>query len=370
MRMRQFRLFLVMAALACLPSSLCILRAQSTASVSGQITDQSGAVIPDARVTLTNLATTAKLVTTSQSEGSYAFPFAQPGVYSLAVEKTGFQPSLINNINVEVSMNVRQNVSLRVGNATQQLTVTDQASGVSVDSAALGQVVKADQIQSVPLQGRNFLGLATLSAGVNPPSYSNGQSAAQGFGNTRGERGDLVVSISGVREISTVYLFDGVPSKQQFYGAVGFQPPPDSIQEFNIQRGYLPTEFGPPAVVNVVTKSGTNEIHGSVWEFLRNNAMDARNFFDIKKPAFHENIFGFSAGGPIVRNRLFWFGDYEGTRLSEGITSYAIVPTPAMLNGDFSGSPTIIKDPSTGVAFPNNIIPHPRSLPSPRSTTR
>src|SRR5581483_3303715 len=281
----------------------------------------------------------------------------------------------------------RQDVVLTVAAVAEQVNVEASSAQVIVDNPALGEVLQSKKIVDLPLNGRAFLQLATLSAGVSPPIKPIGganafQSVAQGFSALRPT---LVVSVSGVREISSDYLFDGIPSRQQFYGAVGLQPPIDSIAEFKIQRGYFSPQFGQPAVINVVIKSGTNDLHGTAWEFFRNDKLDARSFFDQTKAPWRQNQFGFNLGGPAVKNKLFWFGDYEGQRTRQYRQSFATVPTPAMFNGDSSGFPTIYDpltyDPVTNTKqpFPGNQIPsgrisdfakkYQRFFPAPNSAT-
>lgn len=358
------RIFSRLVWLACLflvlPASVLHLNAQSTGTISGTVTDQSGAAIPAVALRLQNGATGEVRNGTSESNGSYTFALLPPGTYSLTAMKAGFSRVLLEHIVVQVNSDTREDITAPLAQVSQQLTVQASPVEVNTEDASLGEVVQARQMVALPLNGRDFLQLGTLSAGVEPPAMQNNESTTQLLS---GGRNTLTLSVSGSREISPEFLFDGVPSKQFFYGAVGIEPPVDSIAEFKIQRGYFSPEFGAPAVINVVIKSGSNSFHGSAWEFFRNDVLDARNFFDITKPPYRQNQFGFNVGGPAIRNKLFWFGDYEGFKVRQSATSYLFVPTPAELSGNFSGQPTIYQPDTYNAAtgtrtpFPNNQIP-------------
>ncbi|MCL4402448.1 MAG: TonB-dependent receptor, partial [Acidobacteria bacterium] len=358
----------------CLAAALLLLLgamfafAQSSGSLVVTVSDKSGGTVADASLELQNIATGQTRTALSSGTGAYTFDLIPSGVYRLKVSKPGFAPLTVDGINVQVNTVARQNVTLEVATVASQVNVEANAAQIIVDTPALGEVIETKTITDLPLNGRDFLQLATLSAGVAPPIKPIGganpfQSVAQGFSSLRPT---LVVSVSGVREASADYLFDGIPSRQQFYGAVGLQPPVDSIDEFKIMRGYFSPEFGQPAVINVVTKSGTNALHGTAWEFFRNDALDARSFFDRQKAPWRMNQFGFNLGGPIIKNKLFWFGDYEGQRTRQFTQSFATVPTDAMFAGDFSGLPTIFDpstyDPATGTKqpFAGNQVPGDR----------
>jgi Carboxypeptidase regulatory-like domain len=354
---------MIMAVLLLSGMGTSLLTAQTAGTVSGIITDQSNAPVPDVKLVLQNVDTGDSRDGTSTITGNYTFALVPPGRYKLTAARSGFGTVVVKDIVVQVNSAVTHDITVAVAQGSEQVTV--KASAVEVDrhTAALGEVVQARQIVDLPLNGRDFLQLATLSAGVNPPAVQNGESVTQGLS---GGRPSLTVSVSGSREISPEFLFDGIPSKQFFYGAVGVEPPVDSLAEFKIQRGYFSPEFGAPAVVNVVVKSGTNAIHGAAWEFLRNDVLDARNFFDTSKPPYRQNQYGANGGGPAIKNKLFWFGDYEGFKVRQSGTSFATVPTTAMLQGNFSELPAIY-DPATYNAanqtrqqFPNNQIPGDR----------
>ena len=340
--------------------------AQTSGAVSELVTDAAGAVVPDANLVLRNVATGDTRNGITAGDGQYTFASVPPGTYTLTTQKPGFTVVTVENLIVQVNTPVRRDVTLTVAAVSQAVTVQASPVAVNSESASLGEVITAEKIVQLPLNGRNFLQLATLSPGVNPPATQNGQSTTQNLG---GGRSTLTVSISGSREISPDFLFDGIPSRHDYYGAVGIEPPVDSIAEFKIQRGYFSPQFGQPGVINLVLKSGTNSVHGAAWEFFRNDVLDARNFFDSTKAPYKQNQFGFDIGGPAVKNKLFWFGDYEGQRIRQSGSSFAFVPSQAELQGDFTGGPTIYDpstyDPTTNTrqSFSNNVIPANRISP-------
>lgn len=258
-------------------------QAQETGSLSGIITDPSGAVVPDVRLTLTEIDTGVIRTTSSNQSGAYTLSLVPRGNYMLAVEKAGFSTRSIQGIRLRVNDTLRYDFALDVGKVSEKVNVDAAAVAVNAETATIGEVINSQQIVAMPLNGRSFIQLATLSAGVTPPDVNNArtESTTQGAG---AGRAISTVSISGVREVSPEFLIDGILSRNAGYGAVGAQPPVDSIAEFNVQRGYFSPKFGLPAVVNVVYKSGTNAFHGAVWEFLRNDKFDAKSFCNCLAP--------------------------------------------------------------------------------------
>jgi outer membrane receptor protein involved in Fe transport len=330
-------------------------QAQETGSISGIITDPSGAVIPGVNLKLSEIDTGVIRTTSSNERGAYAFSLVPPGNYVLDAQKQGFSTRSVQAIQLRVNDTLRYDFALQVGQIAEKVTVQASAETVNTETATIGEVINSQQMVATPLNGRSFIQLATLSAGVTPPDVNNArtESTTQGAG---AGRPISTVSVSGVREVSPEFLMDGVLTRNAGYGAIGAQPPVDSVEEFNVQRGYFSPKFGLPAVINVVYKSGTNAFHGAVWEFFRNDILDAKSYFDKIKPPLRQNQFGVNVGGPIIKRRLFFFGDYEGLRSQVSTTEFHTVPTPQMLAGDFSGLPTII-DPFTQQPFPNNQIP-------------
>ncbi len=349
-----------MAVVLLLASLVQRIEAQTTGNILGTVTDPAGAAVPDVSLKLENVATGETRTGATGPSGDYNFALLPPAMYTLTVTKSGFATVNVQNLQLAVDQNLRHDITLTLAQLTQQVNVQASAVQVNTETPTLGAVVEARQIIQLPLNGRDFLQLATLSAGVSPPATQNGESTTQALS---GGRPTLTISVSGSREISPEFMFDGIPNKQFFYGAVGIEPPVDSLAEFKIQQGYFSPAFGQPAAVNVVTKSGTNTIHGAAWEFIRNDNLDARNFFDTGKPPYRQNQYGGNVGGPAIKNKLFWFGDYEGFHVRQSGTGFAKVPTANELSGNFSGLPTIY-DPATWnpttqtrQPFANNQIP-------------
>lgn len=339
---------------------------KSSGEILGVVTDPSGSVVSGVSITITNTATNESRRATTDGLGNYRVPFVLPGIYNVKAEMASFKTAITEGLAVRVDEQRRQDIVLQVGEVTQEVTIEANAVTVNAETPTLGNIIEQRRMVELPLNGRSFLSLAYLSAGAVQPGVGNVGSTAAGLS---GGRPGVSVSISGLREGSNDILFDGVPSKHNFYSAVATQPPPEAISEFKVQQGYFSPEYGLPAVVNVVTKSGTNEFHGAAWEFLRNDALNARNTFDLRKVPTRENQYGVAAGAPILKDKLFVFGSYEGQKIRRSSTGRYIVPTPAMLQGDFSALlPTrVIYDPATFDAntgtrqpFPGNIIPAAR----------
>ncbi|MCY4586348.1 MAG: carboxypeptidase regulatory-like domain-containing protein [Bryobacterales bacterium] len=338
---------------------------KSSGELVGTVTDTSGAALVDVLLTAVNVDTNELRQAQSDQLGSYRFLFLPPGMYTLTAELESFRTASVENLSVQVDQQRRQDVVLEVGQVTETITVEAEAVTVNSESASLGSVVEQRRVVELPLNGRSFISLAYLNAGTVNPSVGNVESVATGLS---GGRPSVAVSITGMREGSNDILFDGIPNKHNFYSSVGTLPAPESIAEFKVQQGYFSPEYGLPAVTNVVTKSGTNEFHGTLWEFFRNDKLDARNAFAREKSPDRQNQYGGVAGLPIVKDKLFFFGSYEGLARRRSFTGgRAVVPTPDMINGDFSAllPDSQIFDPRTYDAatdtrqpFPNNRIPN------------
>ena len=328
------------------------LSAQTTrGSIFGTVTDPSGSIVSGAKVTVTQLDTGFTYSTATSNDGNYFVPSLLPGRYSVKIEQSGFATRTIEPIELNVDARVQVNAQLAIQGAQQAVSVTAEAPLVEAGSAALGQVIQSQKIVDLPLNGRNFLQLALLSAGAVPIAASG--SDAAGFH-------EPTLNISGGRESSNQFMIDGVFDNILHFEGLNLQLSIDAIHEFKIQRNTFSAEYGQgTAVVNVASKSGTNEFHGTVYEFLRNNALDARQFFDAHVPPYRQNQFGFSFGGPIQKDKTFFFVNYEGLRVRQGNTFVATLPTAQQLSGNFSGSPPV-KDPNTGAPFQGNIIPPDR----------
>jgi hypothetical protein len=346
------------AAFLLLFASMCHCVAQtSTGQIVGHVIDASGAVVPDVNVSAKNTATGFVRSTITNSIGAYTLTGLPPGSYEISAEKAGFEKNIITGIILKVDQELDQTISLSVGQVSQQVTVQSQALALDVDNPSLGQVITTQQVLELPLDGRGFLQLAGLSAGTTDPGNGQGDSQT-GFV----ARNNVMISVAGQREQTSDIRIDGIPSKEFVYGPIGLQLSIDAIAEFNVQEGFGPPDQGVAGRINTVTKSGTNSFHGSAFEFLRNDVLDARSYFETstKKLPFQQNQFGGSAGGPILKDKLLVFGDYEGLRVRQPTPGLGTVPLPAELTGDFSSVTTPIIDPSTGLPFPGNMIPTTR----------
>jgi len=329
------------------PTAVNVWGQTTRGTILGTVTDPTGAVIPDAKVTVTQLVTGFAYTVTTDAEGYYLVPALLPGRYSVQAEKTGFQTKVIQPIELNVAARVQVNVPLELRAVEEKVVVTSEGPLVEATTAALGQVIRSEPIVDLPLNGRNFLQLALLSAGSVPLAQS---SLNAGWFKPS-------VNISGGRESSNQYTIDGVFNNITTWEGLNLVLSVDAIQEFKVQRNTFSAEFGQgTAEVNVASKSGTNELHGTVYEFIRNDVLDARMFFDAEVPPFRQNQFGFSLGGPIIKEKTFFFVNYEGFRWRRANTIVATLPTAKQLSGDFSGEPPL-RDPLTGASFPGNTIP-------------
>ena len=295
----------------------------------GEVRDQNGALVSNAKVSLTEV-TTGQTSTHASSDGTFIMTNLKPGIYNLAVEAAGFKQSLREGVRLATGERVRLDVVLDPGAVTELVTVVQDASLLRTESGGLGQVITNRKIVDIPLNGRNFLSLVTLSPGVaQPPPTTAGPSFPR---------------INGGRPRTNEYLFDGISVLQPEPGQVAFFPIVEAIQEFKVEINSPPAEFGRfnGGVVNLTTKSGTNDFHGSAFEFLRNEALNARNLFapaaNPKKPVFRRNQFGFVLGGPVIKDKTFFFGDYQGTRQQIARVRTSTVPTLAQRQGNFSSN--------------------------------
>jgi hypothetical protein len=296
-------------------------------SVSGTVKDASGSVIPGATVTLTNEGTGQSISTTSGSVGEYTFSPVKIGHYAVSAEFKGFQKVRQNNVTVDVQQKVVVDLSLPVGQSIETVIVDTAPPALQTQEASVGQVIEEHAINSLPLNGRNFTFLAQLSMGVT-----------QGQQDTRGLGASGSFSANGLRPAQNNYLLDGMDNNTNLVDflngtAYAVRPPVDAIQEFKVETDDYSAETGRSAgaVLNATIKSGTNEFHGSAWEFFRNDHLDAANFFEnaggIPKGRYQQNQFGVTIGGPIRHNKTFFFADYEGTRIRQALTSTNTVPT-------------------------------------------
>jgi hypothetical protein len=352
--------------------------AQTLGEITGLVTDSTGAVIPAARVMITNQNTNATRSTTTNEAGAYSVPSLPPGMYSVRSEADGFQSVVRTGIELQVQQIARINFEMQVGQVAEVIEVSGGAPLLTTEDATVGSVIENRRIVELPLNGRNFLQLVALSPNVSYGFASNG--TAQG--RQGGQRANQNIAISGQRSVYNYYSLDGISNTDVSYNMYIFLPSIDALQEFKVQSGIFPAEFGrATAQINVSTKSGTNNLHGALFEFLRNSALDANNysFTSVHPPKdpFRRNQYGFTVGGPVMipkivdgRNRLFFMVNYEGLRDRKGIRSVGNVPSSAMRGGDFSGIAARIFDPATrerqpdgtltASPFANNLIPSSR----------
>ncbi len=336
-----------------------------SSSIVGSVTDASGAVMSGASLTVTNQNTGIARTAVTDAGGAFVFPQLAPGTYTLSTSANGFKKYEASGLVVLVNQTLRSDVQLTVGDVAEQVRV--EASGLRVESetSSLGQVIEQKNIVDLPLNGRNFMQLANLSAGVAPAYNARSATIANQSGRT-----DMAVHISGGRGDTNSYLVDGVETRSSWFNSPSVMLSVDAIQEFKIDRNLFSAEYGQGSgVVSLVSRSGGNASHGSAYEFLRNDKLDAANFFDnyfrtIKAP-FRQNNFGASVGGAIVKNKLFYFGNFESLRSRRSATLTALVPTAEQLGGDLSGLRSskpggALLDPTGNAPFAGNRIPTSR----------
>ena len=355
--------------------------AQGLASLQGTVTDPSGSVVPNAKVTLTQVATGLARNASTDTQGAYLFAALPPADYSLSIVAQGFHEVIRKGVTLQADQSATVNVTMEIGQATQAVTVEAAAALVDTVTGTQKQVINQTQMVELPLNGRNAAQLSFLVAGA-APSIAGG--ALQGV--SKQFPSQVVVSTNGVQQDQVSYQLDGGAYNDEFFSTNLPFPFPDALQEFSVQTSNYGAQYGNNAggVVNIITKSGTNQLHGNVFEFIRNADLNARNFFAPRRDLLKRNQYGFTIGGPLEipklyngKDKTFWFFGYQGTKIRNiaGAQS-AFVPTPANLNGDFSAyldakSPANplakavqIIDPKSGQPFANNQIPLSRFDPA------
>lgn len=352
-------------------------QAGATGTILGTVTDSTGGSVPNATVAVTNVATGVSTRTKTSSAGDFTVPYLIPGTYQVTVSDKGFQKGIVNGVGLVVAQQARVNVVLKAGSVSQSVEVTANAVALDTDTPAVSQIVTAKQVENLPMNGRNFVQLLTLGPGAVTVGGEQG-TMRQGEGNA--------ISINGGRPESNNYTLDGLANTDTALNTPAVILSQDAIQEFKEQSGPYSAEYGFSAnQVNLVSKSGGNQLHGTLFETLRNNALDARSPFQKKVPELRQNQFGFVVSGPVVipgvyngHNKTFWLANYEGWRIQNGFAASGNAPDPAELKGDFSNSglpaygsaactaalqinqPCMPVDPLTGQPFPGNIIPSSR----------
>jgi hypothetical protein len=317
----------------------------TTGGIVGTVTDSTGSRVPGVMVTATEVSTDTATTVTSDSSGSYSITPLKIGSYTVTFEKTGFQRVIQKNVTLDIGEVVKVDSALTVGAVTQTVEVTGAPPLLEAETSSLGTVETEKRIVELPLNGRNFFKLAYLGPGAN--AGSTGTSA--GAGSTDNNRPGISLAVNGLRIFDNNFLLDGFDNNEFGNGTVVIQPPPDSMQEFRVEQNSMSSEFGRGgAMVNVQLRSGTNRIHGSAWEFLRNNHLDARNFFATSATPFQQNQYGGQLGGPIVKDKMFIFGSIQRTDIRKALPFSSIVPDQLMHNGDFSELGIPLKDPVNG----------------------
>jgi hypothetical protein len=338
----------------CLICCSCVAFADVTASVRGIVTDPSGAVLAGVHVRLTNGATGLRREAITESNGSYEFLAVPVGSgFSLDVEASGFETIHQSGITLTVNQQFRDDLSLTMGSVSQKVEVSTATTQVETTSTQLGNVLVSSAIVAMPLNGRSYTDLLSLQPGVTPVTSVSGATE-------RSPSGDLnpgILSVNGARENGNAFLVNGGDVNESRDNGTSVIPTLDAIAEFRILTNNYDAEYGKFAggIINVVTKSGTNHLHGNVFEFLRNDVLDARNYFVPTRGNFKQNQFGGTVGGPILKDRLFFFGDYQGTRQILGVASgNVIVPSPSERTGDFSDVSNLGLPSLTGVVNGTN----------------
>jgi hypothetical protein len=350
----------------CLATVFCqgLAAQETTAKVVGAIVDQSGGGVPATEISIRNVGTGVVRVTRSNEAGNYEFPFLPVGRYTLTATASGFQTTSVAEFVLTVGQVARVNLSLAVGEVTQRVDVQASALALQTEDASVGTVIDGAQVEELPLNGRSFVQLATLTPGVltgTPGSITSRRN--------RGSLGqDVAMSAAGSRDTQNRFYFDGVEAMDLDSYNFSFSPSIDAIQEFKVHTSGFSAEMGgaPGGQVNLTTKSGGNQFHGTLWEFNRNDATAALAPFEpydpnAKTPKLNRNQYGANIGGPVLKNRTFFFFNWEsGRQVAGSFGGTALVPPAAYRTGDFSGLSTALYDPATGKPFPGNKIPSTR----------
>ena len=365
----MFRQRLCLLLLLVIATPLTLLAQQS--GIVGTVTDSSGAMITGVSVVARNVNTGETRQATSNEVGHFTIPNLQAGVYEVSAQKQGFQRKIVDQVALEVQAVRTIDLVLPPGTVSEQVNVTAAATALQTTESSVSTLFESKVVSEIPLNGRDFLQLQLLSPGTTLASagtFTAVQIASQNL-----DIGGGNFSVNGMRDVYNDYIIDGVSFKDWMHGTNGLNPSVDAIQEFRLQTGNYSAEFGANAggLVNMVTKSGTNQIHGNLYDFLRNDKLDATNFFTARagepKTPLRRNQFGGTVGGPIIRDRTFFFFSYEGFREQSSTTLFDNFPTQLMRGGDFSEllslpTPVTISDPATGLPYPGNVIPQNQVL--------
>src|SRR6185503_2364520 len=302
--------------------------AQSTASIEGQVFDQNGAAIPHVKIVARSPAIGVERTVLSDDAGRYLLAALPVGDYTIEVSAAGFKKQVVETLRIEVARKITQDFQLEIGDVSEQVTVSSVNDGIERSTTSVGQVINGRAVQEIPLNGRYFLDLGLLvPASVTPPQGAFSAAPMRGLGS-------LAINTAGNREETINYLVNGITLNNLTFSSISFQPSINTIQEFKAENSTFSAEYGESsgAVVNIATRSGANNFHGELFEFFRNDALDARNFFELtsNEPApFKRNQFGGNIGGPILRDKVFFFVSYEGLRQRQGLNLNSVVLSDA-----------------------------------------
>ena len=361
--MKTFRRLSCLVSLASFLASVAVCQT-TNGTIGGTVTDPSGSAVGGVVVNVSSKDTGFQRSTTTQDNGVYTLPQLPPGTYDISIQKAGFAGETRPGVQLLVNQNATIDFKLSVSAVSQTIEVTGAPPPLNTTTATLGDVIQHQQIVDLPLNGRSFTQLTLLTPGAAP--QESGQQ--HGFTVQQGA-GSISPSVNGQRGQQNNFTMDGVLNNAIYTDTWVISPPPDALQEFNVQSHITDGQFSisSGANINIVSRSGTNEFHGALWEFFRNDVLDARNFFDQTKPPYRQNQYGVTFGGPIIKNRTWFEAYWEGFRSVQSLSSFAQVPTAAERAGDFSGVSTPIYNPYSSVTsangtvsrtqFPGNVIP-------------
>jgi hypothetical protein len=325
---------------------------QSTGIVTGTVVDSSGAVVPQARVACTNVETDLKASTATNSEGIFRFPDLPVGLYEITATREGFATMVISGVRLLTDQTVDLSLKLRVGSTGQSIEVSAPMPLVQRATSDLGIIIDSRQMTELPLNGRNAFDLAQLTPGAIETQAAT----------IPGQQDNIGLAVNGLRSIDNNWQLDGATYTNRAYGSAPTLPNPDTLQEFSARTSnFDASNRGAGASIKLTTRSGTNQIHGTLFEFVRNDKMDSRNFFDVNVEPYKDNQYGGTVGGPIRKDKLFFFGSFQGNNQRGGPSPRSMtVPTALERNGDYSQAGKTIVDPTTNKAFPNDVIPRSR----------
>src|SRR3984885_4785307 len=329
-----------------------------TGSISGVVTNPSGAVIPGLTVGATRVSTNEKTTPVTDSKGFYSFPTLNVDVYNVTVSQSGFRDYVQTGVKIDANSALRVDITMQVGTVTNTVSVKSDTLQVETQSTQNGVVIDGQKITSVPLNGRSYIDLLKLQPGVSPYSHSQ-DSGTSGVGATQvsGDLDNGQQSVNGGRTGSNAFMVNGANAEEGVHNGAAMIPNLDSIAQFRIITNNFDAEYGnySGGQINVVTKSGTNQIHGTVFDFLRNTDLDARNYYSPTRGVYIQNQFGGTAWGPIRKNKIFWFADYQGKRQILGATQSYPVPSGSDRTGDFTDQAGALTGTVVGAGWANTL---------------